>query len=260
MRLYNLLYLLLFVSSNSFASIVILNGLTHTHEIANGNVITGKIQVQNNGKKEAKILIYLEDLLVSCDKQVDYAKINSHNRSLGEWISMNVQEKIIQSNEVYEISYSISMPKDVKYSGSYWSAIMIEGVDPIKEDIEKGVKIDSKIRYALQIIANVGNIENSKISFENIGFTKKDSTIQQLNVKLKNNGAFVSNTKLSIEIYDNSGKQLKTIESSLRRIYPEKCNDFEILIKDLPKGTYNGVLIADNGKDLYGANVTLEIN
>ena len=260
MKIYNVLFLLLFVSSNSFGSIVILNGLTHTHDIVSGNVTTGKIQVQNNGPKETKILIYSEDLIVSCDKQVDYAKNNSHDRSLGRWISMNVYEKIIQSNEVYEIIYSISMPQNVQYSGSYWSAVMIEGVDPIKEDIDKGVKIDSKIRYALQIIANVGSIETSKISFENIGFTKRDSTTQQLKVKLKNNGIFSSSTKLSIEIYNNSGKQLKTIESALRRIYPEKCNEFEILIKDLPKGTYNGVLIADNGKDLYGANVTLEIN
>jgi hypothetical protein len=242
----------------SMASIVVLNGLSHTHEGVNGVTITGKITVQNNGKKEARIMVYNEDLMVSCEKPIDYDKINSHDRSLGSWIKTNIEEKVLQSNEIYDIIYTLNVPKDRK--GSYWSVIMIEGADPIKEDVENGVKIDSKVRYAILVIGQADVVENPKISFEQMKITLKDSVSQALGVKLKNNGIFVVPAKLSVEIYDETGKKIKTVESTPRRVYPEKCTEFELVIKDIPKGRYVGVLIADNGKDLYGANINLEIN
>lgn len=263
MKIKSLIFLLLLISSQSYGGIVVLNGLTHTHDVAQGSIITNRIRVHNNGKKEAKVLIYQNDMIVSCENSIDYVKTNSHDRSLGDWLKTNVEEKLLQSNEIYDIVYTITIPAELKESGTYWSVIMIEGADPIKEEMDKNVKIESKVRYAIQVIANVGNIGNigsSKISFENITFNPKDSTTQVLNIKLKNSGAFVSKVKLSLEVYDATGKKLKTVESALRRIYPNKCNEFEILIKDLPKGSYNGILVADNGKDLFGSNVTLEIN
>lgn len=257
MRLSGLI-LLLMSCFPSFAGIVILNGLSHTHENAGGVVVSGKIKVQNNGKKEARIMIYHEDLMVSCDKPIDYTKVNSHDRSLGTWIKTNIDEKVLEGNEIYDIAYTITLPKDLK--GSYWSVIMIEGADPIKEDVENGVKIDSKVRYAILVVAHAGTLENPKIGFEQMKIVPKDSVSQTLHVKLKNNGIFVVPAKLSIEIYDAGGKKIKTAETILRRIYPEKCTEFELVVKDLAKGKYEGVLIADNGKDLYGANINLDIN
>lgn len=250
--------LFLLLSLHSLASIVVLNGLSHTHEGVNGVTITGKITVRNNGKKEARIMIYNEDLMVSCDKPVDYGKINSHERSLGSWIKTNIEEKVLQSNEVYDIMYTLTVPEDRK--GSFWSVIMIEGADPVKEDVENGVKIDSKVRYAILVIGHAEAVESPKISFEQMKITPKDSVSQALSVKLKNNGIFVVPARLSVEIYDDAGKKLKTVESAPKRVYPEKCTEFELVIKDIPKGKYVGVLIADNGKDLYGANINLEIN
>ncbi|WP_435356570.1 hypothetical protein [Emticicia sp. SJ17W-69] len=260
MKTISFIFLCLLLNVKSFAGIVILNGLTHQHDVTQGNTIIGKIKVQNNGKKEARIMIYHQDLKVSCNSQIEYDTINSHTRSLGHWIKSNVEEKLLQSDEIYDITYSVSIPQNLKQLGSYWSVIMIEGADPIKEDEEKGVKIDSKVRYAIQVMVNVGTVESSKINFENIDLTTKDNSVQVLNVKLKNEGIYISKAKLSLEVYDDSGKNLSTFESSLRKIYPNKCNTFEIIINGLPKGKYNGVLIADNGKDLYGANITLITN
>jgi hypothetical protein len=52
---------------------------------------------------------------------------------------------------------------------------------------------------------------------------------------------------------------LKTFDGQSKRIYPKNCNVFTIEIKDLPKGKYEGILIADNGKDLFGSNISLDI-
>lgn len=242
----------------SFAGVVILNGLTHMHTVTGGVSISGKIKVQNNGNKEAKILIYEEDLLISCDKPVDYSKTAKHERSLGGWMKTNIEEKVLQPNEVYDIDYTIAVSKEAV--GSYWSMLMIEAADPFKEEVNQGVKIDSKIRYAVLIIANAGTMENSKIGFEQMKITPQENLSQLLNVKLKNTGIFVAPTKLSVEIYDEKGNKVKTVGTNVKKVYPEKCTDFELVIKDLPKGKYDGVLIADNGKDLFGANINLEIN
>lgn len=259
----NMKYLSLFLSmlicSSSFGSVVILNGLTHIHSAIAGGSTTGKISVQNNGSKDEKIIIYQEDLLLSCDHTTVYEKVNSHARSSADWLRLNISEKVLKPNEIYEIRYTVNIPSQKGIQGSYWSIVMIEGVSPIKEEVESGVKIDSKVRYAVQVINNVGNVINGVLSFENIALDKRANALKVIDVKLKNGGIFLAKAILTVEIYDKTGRKVKVLKSVERKIYPDKCTHFEIEVKSLPKGTYNGIVIADNGKDLFGSNLTLEI-
>ena len=64
---------------------------------------------------------------------------------------------------------------------------------------------------------------------------------------------------MQMEIYDSNGTKIKTLEAKQRRVFPDKCNSFEIEVNDLPKGKYDGILVADNGKDLIGSNLTIDI-
>ncbi len=253
------LFLSMLICSSSFGSVVILNGLTHIHSAIAGGSTTGKISVQNNGSKDEKIIIYQEDLLLSCDRTTVYEKVNSHARSSADWLHLNVSEKVLKPNEVYEVRYTVNVPSQTGIQGSYWSIVMIEGVSPIKEEVESGVKIDSKIRYAIQIINNIGNVVNGVLSFENIALDARENTSKVIDVKLKNGGLFLAKAKITVEIYDMAGRKVKVLKSVERKIYPDKCAHFGIEVKDLPKGTYNGIVIADNGKDLFGSNLTLEI-
>ncbi len=253
------LLLSMLIYSSSFGSVVILNGLTHIHAAIAGEVTMGKISVQNNGSRDEKIIIYQEDLLLSCDRKTVYEKVNSHTRSSANWLNLNVNEKVLKPNEIYDIRYSVNVPSQKGIQGSYWSIIMIEGVSPIKEEVESGVKIDSKVRYAIQVINNVGNVVNGVLSFENIALDTREKALKVIDVKLKNGGLFLAKAKITVEIYDMAGRKVKILKSVERKIYPEKCTHFEVEVKDLPKGTYNGIVIADNGKDLFGSNLTLEI-
>ena len=253
----SLFILCVFFQIKTFAGIVILNGLSHIHETSTGSVVTGKIRVQNNGTSESKILIYTEDLILSCDRQSDYKTVNSHERSSGGWTKLNIEEKTLQENEIYDIWYTINVPENVK--GSYWSVIMIEGSKPVKEEINNGIKIDSKVRYAVQVVTNVGISESPKLTFEDTKLTVVDS-VQVLNIKLKNSDIFLSKTKINIEIFDNNGKQIKNFETIQKKIYPDKCSVFEVKLLDLPIGKYTGIIMADNGKDLFGSNLSLDIH
>lgn len=242
------------------AAILVMNGLTHVHETLAGGQVNGKIVIKNESSKETRVLIYKQDLVANCDKSINYTEVNKHNRSLGTWLQTNIDEKILASNEEYTIRYTINIPKEDIEKGTYWAVFMVEGADPVKEENTNGMKINSKVRYAVQILADVGSFESPKLTFEDVRFEGKENVGRTLQVKLRNIGQFSTRTKLLLEVYSDTGEKIKTFEAASKRIYPSYCNDFEIVFGDLPKGKYEAVLVADNGKDLFGSNVTLDIN
>lgn len=267
MKPYRLLFITLLSIvglTNLYAGVAIMNGLTHVHSGQNGNVITGVIKMKNDGKKVVRMIIYQQDLILSCDKPVDYQGSNTHDRSLGKWMKTNVEEKVMEPFEEYEVSYNIDIPKDAKEKGTYWGVIMVESGDPVTEKTAQGVSINSKTRYAIQILMDVGTPTAGTLTFEKLELQKKtvDSTktsSQVIAVKIKNSGIYYAKTKLSIEIYNANGDKVKVLEGLSKRIYPDRCNEFFLEVKELPKGKYEGVIVADNGKELFGSNISLEI-
>ena len=242
----------------SYAGIQVQNGLTHTHSGIAGNTITGKIRVKNVGKKEERILIYKQDLSLSCDNTIEYSEVGTHPRSSASWIQTNVDEKVIGVGEEYDILYTITIPNSADLSGTYWNIIMLEGLDPIKEEAESGVKVSSRVRYAIQMLVDVGTFQSPPLAFENFAYKKNQAGDQTIHVQLANKGDYASKTKLTLEVYGSSGEKLKVIESQSKRLYPKKCNDFELELKGLPAGKYEGIVV-DNGKDLFGANISIDI-
>jgi hypothetical protein len=262
MKKTSILLLLLFSSIKSFSGIVILNGLTHVHAGMAGNRIDGKVKVRNDSSKENRIIIYKQDLILNCDNTsiFEYKDINTNPRSMGSWLNVNIDEKILAPHEEYDLSYSIDVPKNVAQKGSYWTVLMVEGANPIKEEDSQAIQVGSKIRYAIQMITELGSFESPKLQFENVEYKKGiNSNANLVQIKLKNTGIYSAQTKVSLEIYDAKGTKLKVFQASTRRIYPNLCNVFEMEIKDLPKGIYDGVIIADNSKDLFGSNVSIKI-
>ena len=258
-RLVLRLLCLLLTPIASFAGIQVQNGLTHTHSGIAGNIMTGKIRVKNVGKKEERIIIYKQDLALSCNTVVEYQEVGFNPRSSGNWIQTNVDEKVIGINEEYDIIYTVTIPNSAELSGTYWNIIMIEGAEPVKEEADKGIKVSSRVRYAVQLIVDVGTFQSPQLSFENFAYTKNQAGNQTIQVQLANKGDYASKTKLILEVYGANGEKLKVIESQSKRLYPKKCNEFEIELKGLPVGKYEGIVVADNGKDLFGANISIDV-
>lgn len=253
-----LFFLLLFLNTQLSAAIVVLNGLTHIHATTMGSQINGKIIVKNQSGKESRILIYKQDLISYCGNAIEYTDINKHPHSLGSWLQTNVDEKILSPNEEYTIRYTINIPKDTVEKGTYWSVLMIEGAEPIKEENANGMQVNSKVRYAIQVLADVNGFESPKLAFEDVKYEAKES--KTIKVRVKNEGLFSAKTKVSIEIFSDKGLKIKAYQAVQKRIYPNLCNDFEITLDAMPKGKYEGVLIADNGKDIFGSNITLDVD
>ncbi|SEI71622.1 hypothetical protein SAMN04487995_1845 [Dyadobacter koreensis] len=255
-------WILLFIILPKYvrASVVVLNGLTHIHTLpAPDGKTQGTVKVKNEGIKDARIIIYRQDLVSDCGKPSSYPDPNSHKYSLGDGLRTNVDEKILSANEEYEIRYNIELEMDKSSPGSYWEVIMVEVADPVRDELKNGVQVNSKVRYAIQVIVDVGDYEGPKLSFESIFLDKPPGQEQILKVQLKNNSSFGSRANVVLEIYDAQGNKLKTTEPNTRMLYPGYCNTFEVPISKLPAGKYDCVIIADTGKDLFGSNISVQV-
>ena len=252
---------MLFLPGQLSAAVVILNGLTHTHTLQGTGAITqGIIRVKNEGAKDARILVYRQDLVSDCAQGTQYPERGGHQRSLGEGLKTNVDERTVAPNEVYEVRYTIELDNAKSDPGTYWEVVMVEVAEPVREEARKGVIVNSTVRYAVQVIVDVGTFEGPQLSYENVAFEKMGEGQSNLKVLLKNNGTFASRTNLVLEVYDATGKLLKTTKPNTRMLYPGQCNTFEVPVSDLEKGKYDCVIVADTGKDLFGSNITLQVD
>lgn len=260
MKQYIILILILSKSLLANSAIVILNGLTHTHSIVGGQKITGRIQIRNESNTPARVLVYKQDLIAKCGMGNNYVDSSSLPYSLSPYLKTAVDEKLLAGNEEYVLYYNIEVPPASLKDGSYWSLLMVEAADPIKEQQPNGMNINSVVRYAVQIIGDYGQLDSPKLTFEDIKINNANDTLKVLNMRIKNDGLFTTSTKVILELYNPLGEKVKVIEAIRRRIYPNSCGEFEIELKQLPKGKYDGIIIADNSKDLFGANVSIEID
>ncbi|HEV7349930.1 hypothetical protein [Telluribacter sp.] len=256
-----IILLFLLISSLSRAGVTVENGLSHTHKGNWGDVLTGTIKLVNSGKKDERVLIFKNDLLQGCDDRTAFAEVNSHSRSSGSWIKLNVSEWTLRAGESYEVVYSMAIPRDTTFRGSYWSLLMVEVVDPIREEkTSLGVSIGSKLRYAVQVITDVGPTSLSEITYQDIKLQKQPNGGTTIQVVLKNNGIFLVNPTLVLELYNRSEEKVKKMEVPFRNIYPQSCKLYEVAIEGVPKGSYKCVLVVNYGRAQYGMNASLKLD
>jgi hypothetical protein len=255
----SLLFLFLVFSFQiSNAGVVILNGLTHVHQSASGQLVTGIIRMKNTDETEQRVIIYFNDLFQECGKETVLTADNSHNNSIKNWLTTNVNEHVFMANEEYELIYTINVPNDVEVDGSFWGVLMVEIEKPIKEDeLEYGVKLQSKVRYGIQIIADINERTPSELEFYDIKIEGNDGN-KLINVDLKNLGTFYVEPTLILEVFNSNGLQEKKAEVKFKKVYPNSCKAFSLDISGLPKGAYTAVLVADYGKNIYSIDLEFE--
>jgi hypothetical protein len=243
----------------SKANVVVLNGLTHVHKTTSGSTITGVVKLKNTKDTEQRIVLYFNDMFQECGKETVLTAEFSHKNSILKWISTNINERVLKPKEDYELIYTINVPEGVEVDGSYWGVLMIEIEKPIKEDeLEYGVKLESKVRYGIQIIMDINERTPSELDFYDIKFLEEDTT-KTLNVSVQNKGTFYVQPTLILEVFNEEGNKTKKEEVKFKKIYPGFCKAFSLDISDLSLGAYSAVLMVDYGENLYAIDLEFEI-
>jgi len=241
---------------NTFAQIVVTNGLTQTlQSTANGQIV-GNIKIKNVGKKPESFAAAKYDLVFECGSYAEFTDNKTHDRSLNKWMEFDVDEKTLSPNEEFDLTFRINFPDDA--SGTYWSAVMVEHGDVLQR--EASVNVGSKARYAVQIIANKGSFEEPKLIYKKVEIINNGAKSKIIKVVLENNGFFSASVKTQLELYDEKGTKIQTIKGDIKNIYPSRCNSYDIEVKNLRPGKYDGVILSDTGKKIYGSNITMKID
>ncbi|MFN3784068.1 MAG: hypothetical protein ACK4R6_09120 [Spirosomataceae bacterium] len=260
MKKYPFLLFFLLISTLEMARVTIINGLTHIHSLKPGSTTKGQLILRNDSKKEARVVVYKQDLSSICDKQIEYLEEGSQPRSLSKMLRTVVDEKVLVPQEEFVLPYLIDTPPNQLENGSYWSVLMVEVVDPVREEQANGLIVNSLVRYAVQIIGHLGTYQSPILEILKIDAKDLDKSVKTLQVQVKNTQLYMATSKAILELYDTTGKKIKTVKSLDKKIYPNSCTQFELQFTDIPKGKYACILLVDNGRDMFGSNVTIDVD
>lgn len=254
-------FVLLFFAKSLFASVAITNGLTHVYNGTSGNIITGEIILLNTTDIEQRVTFEMQDAIYSCSKTRIFSEDITHSFSSKNWFNASTMEKVLKAKERYVFRFSITIPKNQKLRGTYWSVVMVNVEKPVSEKvIENGVQLNSKIRYAVGLYTNVNSFDSVDLDFDTIKLNKDDkSSKKNLDIKLMNKSLFIQGVKLTLEIYNDKGIKIHEAVTGRNLTIPGACRNFKIEISDVPKGNYQCVLIADSKEEFVGTNVSLNI-
>lgn len=256
-----ILGLFLFVSKSFiYGSIVVLNGLTHEQTSATGGIYKGTIEIQNTSDIEKSVKVYQRDYLFNYTGESIHDLPGTQPRSNSVWISYNPDLLNLEPGEKATISYEVNVPEDESLRGTYWSVIMVEGINsPDTTKSIKGVTINTAIRYAVQIVTNIGNTGTSDIQFSNLELTKNGPD-NVLSVVIENTGERQLRPELALELFDENGNSVGVIKEEQRKTFPGTSIKAILDIKGIKPGKYSGVLVADCDEDhVFGTNVSFEL-
>ena len=251
---------LLIIVNTLFGGVAVLNGLSHEFNVTPGNTYQGKIELQNAADIAQVVTLYQSDMTTMHTGETFYTDSITNDRSNINWISISTLGITLESEEKGGIDFQITVPNSSMLSGTYWSIIMIEPRDPIHVQEDKsGYSIQSKIRYAIQIVCNIGETGTTDLKFLNISQEKyKDR--HYLEVAIENSGQILIKPTLSLELFDEQGNSLPILKAEKQRIFPNSSKKYIIEIDEIKPGVYQGILIADcNTDDLFGVNITLNL-
>lgn len=264
LTIFILLVTALFLSPTlSNAGIVVVNGLTHEHNIERGDMEQGVLIIKNNGSTPEAISVYQKDFTFNFKGETFYKDSDSAAKSNLGWMIINPLSFVLEPAEEIEVVYEIRVPDDKSIKGTYWSVIMVEpAVEVDTNNRQLTVNINSVLRYAVQIISNI-SMESEGIkadlSFLNIEIVKEKDH-NYLVIDAENKGDILLKTEMGVEVFDKNGVSIGIFRSRRSRTYPGTSKRYIVELPDLENGSYQSILVADSENDeVLGVQLTLEI-
>lgn len=242
------------------ASVEVIGSLKQVFNSNPGESVKGQIKIQNNDPTDQEVRIYQTDYLFNSQEQTFYDEPGSTKRSNAGWIQYSPKTVVLKSKESRNIEFEIAVPKGDSIIGSFWSVIMVEGVEPIDPNQKGDLSIRTATRYAVQIVSEINNKGVGLLKFmEPTLIRSEDGKKLYLAVDLSNQGEHYIAPELSIELYDQDGTLVKKITAPKRGLYPTTSARFKLDLEGIPsKKTYTAMIVAAGADDdVFGLEYTL---
>lgn len=243
------------------ANVVINNGLTHIHMVEDGQIIKGKIEVLNTDNKPQAIKIYQRDYHFDYKGEVKYDSPSSNDRSNANWIDFSPSFLEIPANGETVVLYEIKVPEGADLNGTYWSILMVEGTSISEVEKNKNsLTINTVIRYAIQIVTNIGETGERNLEFVDAKFNRVEGH-KVGEIALENTGERLLQPEISVELFDEEGTSRGVVKAEKKKLYPGTSTKFILNLEGIPEGTYQAVVLADcEEEDIFGVNLKLKIS
>ena len=241
-------------------NIIILGELTHEKESAPGQEYTGSIAVSNVEENPCEVKVYQTDYQFFADGRILYSDPGMLERSNASWITLTPKTFTIPAKETVTIHYTVKVPDDKSLVGTYWSIVMIEGLDQgspesSTPETEVSVGVQQVFRYGIQMVTHIGNSGKKTLQFTGAKLVKEE---KKLYLDVENTGERWLRAHLWAELYDSTGNTLGQLEGGRLRIYPGTSVRFNVDMSEIPSGSYKTLIIIDCGdNDVFGANWNL---
>jgi hypothetical protein len=169
----------------------------------------------------------------------------------------------IPAQSSVELHYTIPVPEDMGLSGTYWSMLMIEGINAENAQTPEGknkIALNQIMRYGIQVVTNIGLSGEKKLEFKKTKLVKNPGK-RILEEDLENIGERWLTPVLWVELYDKSGELKGRFQGGNSRIYPQTSSRFKVDLSSVKEGEYKALIIADcGGEDVYGISSKLKIS
>lgn len=260
------LYLLFscFIYSLSANTFLITNGLTHEHNVENGRVYRGSINVKNLTTTEKSIKVYIQDYRYYATGDVFYEdpSLMRNQRSNAGWITFSANFVTLKPESKHELQYEIHVPDSLTREGTFWSMIMVEGVDDVNfDDVrEDKIQIRSLVRYGVQIVTNVGSHGEKDLAFQNFKLNYDEHKVPNLLFDILNTGTLLLKPEFKLELFNEQGQSVKVVKTKGSRIYPQTSTRNTISIDDLDSGVYKALVLVDTqDDDVFATEINVDI-
>lgn len=244
--------------------ISVVGDLVRQNTLAPGEHAENVILVRNNDDVPRDVIVHPNDYHFDAAGRNDYAEPGTLPRSNSRWIRFSPNQTTIAAHATASIYYTVDVPPEPELQGTFWSLLMVEALplpeDDTGRDPDRGVKIDTVIRYGVEMITEVGTPANPKLEFQASELRHVDGhTLLALDIG--NTGDTQLTPRVWIDVLDERGANRGRFEARRSsRLLPGCSSRYTLDLTSLPAGRYSGLVIAEAGADrVFGSEYALDL-
>jgi hypothetical protein len=254
-------------ADSSQAQITVRGRLAHDLEAVPGQTVSGQVIVDNETDGPQQARVYLRDYLFFADGTNAYDPPGTMARSNAPWVQFSPENLTIPAGASATVSYSIAIP-DSATAGSWWSMLMVESVDPnsaestVGEESEQESELGFRqvTRYGVQLAAHVREGALRDVAFDRIQLVADDDGHTWFHADVINTGTIMLHPEVYMRVFAADGSEYGPMEGVQYRLYPGTSVQQRIDLSDLEPGTYQALLIVDDGDDaVFGGQYELTL-
>lgn len=256
---------LLFFPAGAAAQVSVLDRTLQERNAVPGEVYDGNIVVTNMADEPHEVRLYQTDYRFHADGRNEFGTPGSVPRSNAPWITFSPSFVTIPPRSEVTVQYRVSVPagEDRPLSGSYWSVIMVEPIAPGSPESAKaapdrqGMGISTRIRYGIQIVTHIAGTGEVRYDFADPAIQVDPDGRRTVMVDLHNVGERSTALEIQLELYDAAGSHIRDLQDRERIVHPGTSIRKRFDLGVLAPGTYQALITADTGTEIFGAQYTL---